>query len=535
MDNDYLKASVGPALSAALTSLAVIQPADSVDFLGSYLLTYVKTKEGEAARAEKRLNLAAVEARVAETNAAAAEEAANKVVLAEALAAADEALEEQMKSSGVVLEAVPDLLALLEKRTGATGVYLGRKQMSAAGASQIQYVSSTDGSSMTNSVLKGVAEGEEEGMEGCTWTLFTSEEVEEVVIDPETEEEVTNTKTVFPAMVSVDNVVRDKTVKHFGLPKLGSYLAVPVRYNSCIFDGGIVEAPPPAEVDAEAADEEKKDEGSEEKEGEAKAEAAAPAEPVAKYVQAFVPVEMVIGLDTIGQGKRFTPAQKELVISWATKASAAFVAVEKNMWNADVKTLESMVESEKEAEATVAANKEAFPNTIAEKIAAEGEISEDVKAFKEAELKQGLSADAAKLCEERLTAIASLNIEPKSETMKVLSAALLLVGADKTSFSNAASEKLDWVLMKVTLADLISKISAFDVSTITSEKVEEVKAAYDGVEDGAVPFSFIVPTSGTASAVLVWVKAACEHAEASIAAKQREAEAAAAAAEATEE
>lgn len=47
MDADYLKSTVGDALAAALTSLAMKQPKDPVDFLGHYLATYANHLEGE--------------------------------------------------------------------------------------------------------------------------------------------------------------------------------------------------------------------------------------------------------------------------------------------------------------------------------------------------------------------------------------------------------------------------------------------------------------------------------------------------------
>jgi hypothetical protein len=47
MDADYLKATVGDALAAALTSLALKQPKDPVDFVGSYLIKYADHLEAE--------------------------------------------------------------------------------------------------------------------------------------------------------------------------------------------------------------------------------------------------------------------------------------------------------------------------------------------------------------------------------------------------------------------------------------------------------------------------------------------------------
>ena len=52
-DADYLKRTVGDALVKGMTEMVVAQPEDSVDFLGHFLLNYVKVKEAEAAAAGK--------------------------------------------------------------------------------------------------------------------------------------------------------------------------------------------------------------------------------------------------------------------------------------------------------------------------------------------------------------------------------------------------------------------------------------------------------------------------------------------------
>lgn len=48
MDSDYLKATVGDALAAALTSLALKQPKEPLDFLGQYLIKYADYLESES-------------------------------------------------------------------------------------------------------------------------------------------------------------------------------------------------------------------------------------------------------------------------------------------------------------------------------------------------------------------------------------------------------------------------------------------------------------------------------------------------------
>ena len=59
MDSEYLKETVGAALSEGLTAVALAQPSDTVEYLGQYLLKYVAVKEKELKAAE--LQAAAVE------------------------------------------------------------------------------------------------------------------------------------------------------------------------------------------------------------------------------------------------------------------------------------------------------------------------------------------------------------------------------------------------------------------------------------------------------------------------------------------
>eukprot|EP00968_Pinguiococcus_pyrenoidosus_P017097 scaffold1661_cov251-Pinguiococcus_pyrenoidosus.AAC.37 len=49
-DSDYLRASVGDVLVRGMAKMVVVDPEDSVDFLGHYLLSYVGMKQMEHQR-----------------------------------------------------------------------------------------------------------------------------------------------------------------------------------------------------------------------------------------------------------------------------------------------------------------------------------------------------------------------------------------------------------------------------------------------------------------------------------------------------
>jgi hypothetical protein len=110
-------------------------------------------------------------------------------------------------------------------------------------------------------VLKGAVPGaEEEGgaEEGVTWRVWKElppSEEEEAAEEQADGEEAAPKPPALPEYLHVENVIRDAAVRHFGVPKLGAYLAVPVTYASGIHDDGIgTAAPPPTEAAEEGAE-----------------------------------------------------------------------------------------------------------------------------------------------------------------------------------------------------------------------------------------------------------------------------------------
>lgn len=47
---------------------------------------------------------------------------------------------------------------------------------------------------------------------------------------------------VFPKSVYVKEVVREPRMYFFKVPKLGSYMAIKLEYNSCLFEGALITA-----------------------------------------------------------------------------------------------------------------------------------------------------------------------------------------------------------------------------------------------------------------------------------------------------
>jgi hypothetical protein len=425
---------------------------------------------------------------------------------ASALTSEEDALAAELDGCSDIAAQYGAVLALVAARTGATGVYLGRKEKKEDGVSQIQYLASTqDG--VVGKVLKGVADGEEEGQEGVTWGLFVSSEVEETVVDPETQEESTTTKTVWPTDVTVGNIVRDPQVKCFGIPKLGSYMAVPVRYQGCLQEGSIEDSPPPPEPVPN-------EDGS-------MPEVDPDAPPPPKFQPVFAAADYVIGLDTAGQGREFTKSESDFARDWGLKLSAAAEKYERRLWEADIEGLSAWGDVADLAAAKAAAEKPP---------AAEG--SDDEKALEDAKNKAAAAGEVLAALAGEVEKTAACNAAPKAETVKAFAAAMGLAGFEKSAYMDELKGSISWPLVKASLAGLSEKVAAWDVTTVSAEQVEATKASVEGLDEAAIPFTHIVPNSTAAGAALGWVTAGCAHVEAYIAFKAKEAEAAAAAAEA---
>ena len=67
--------------------------------------------------------------------------------------------------------------------------------------------------------------------EGVTYDLFKDDvtsKTDPIIID--------QTPEGIPKHIFVEEVVRNKKVKYFQVPKLGSYLAIKLQYDSCLFE-----------------------------------------------------------------------------------------------------------------------------------------------------------------------------------------------------------------------------------------------------------------------------------------------------------
>lgn len=178
-------------------------------------------------------------------------------------------------------------------------VYVAVKKV--AGESEtLNYISANSSqANVVGKVLKKPAEEDGDDIparQGCSFEAFklpVVEEPEEVELE-EGEEPPPPPPAPVPQPLVIDNVMRDSRIQFFGIPKLGSYVAVPFSYKSCDHSTGCMRA------DAITAPE-----------GE-EGELVTVSEPDAPYVKNYITVSLIIGSDTIGEFRRYSKKDVEI-------------------------------------------------------------------------------------------------------------------------------------------------------------------------------------------------------------------------------
>lgn len=234
----YLKNNVGPALTKAMAALAVAQPNDAVDFLGKWLQRYADTEEARIESAKEQERLAEERAKVQEEL---KEAAARKQKI-------EEEKEAKVKKAATLIESFQgasqwsesfdsDLVSVAKESGNARQVYLGwvDEDIGEGESAVVRYsnVAGPDDAQnelMMGSVLPGGA--------GVTMKVFEEKQPPEA---GEGEGTVPEGFRKFEA-VWVPEVTDDPQVHYFDLTRLGSYLAVPLIYNTYYHEDALAAA-----------------------------------------------------------------------------------------------------------------------------------------------------------------------------------------------------------------------------------------------------------------------------------------------------
>jgi hypothetical protein len=243
MDSEYLKKNILPALTEALTAMASEVPEDRVEFVGKYLLKYV---ERQSAALQKQKQIAEAETGFAqyqreedERNRKEIEKNAPKL----ALKLSYEKFLASIPHCTSKEEAMRSVVTFLESNMGIPSAYIAVK--APQGESEVlKYlvVGPNSANVLGKKVPKPSGEEGEEGAperQGVSFEAFKVPEVPEEEAAPEENEDGTPVPPKGPPPLEnliIQNTMRDKRVKYFGIPKLGAYAAIPAVYSSADHD-----------------------------------------------------------------------------------------------------------------------------------------------------------------------------------------------------------------------------------------------------------------------------------------------------------
>jgi len=253
MDAQYLQKNILDALSEAVASMAVKMPEDEVEFIGKYLLKYVERKSLHDRRVKEA---EAVEASL--NDYLLNEEVKKKKLMEKALAVtASDAkythFVNSLNSLNSKSSAMAAVVDFIESSLDIPAAYIAIKQV-VAEVETLYYLEASAGQSHVKGkkLIKVVSEEGDDApiRQGISFDAFKLPEVPEEEATEEIEEGA-EPKPPKPAPkmspLVVENTMREKRCKFFGIPKLGSYVALPFGYQSLDHENGCVLNPGDAE------------------------------------------------------------------------------------------------------------------------------------------------------------------------------------------------------------------------------------------------------------------------------------------------
>lgn len=526
MDAAYLRKHVQGALSQALLAMAIQQPEDSVEFVGQYLLEYVRRDE-EKRREEQELKEATELAQIERDRLQLVDiERRGKQIeqdkYVEQLAAYLRELPDTGDSKQAAMDSATEFLADYLKVPAA---YVAVKRT--VEENEVLYYMSSNGEQRARVVGKTLAkaefnEDEPVYRQGLTFDAFIVPEEPEVEVDPEDENFVPPPPpTAQPKLV--ENTMRERRVKFFGIPQLGSFLAVPLRFESVDHEEGCKPEEPSEESEAPA---EGAAPGEEEAAEGAEQSPAAPAKKRSAYAMNRLPVELVVCVDTVGKYRPLTAQDTAVVSAVGAALVERLVRLETASFTAHEGFLESMAqlsgpvaealsklpaEEEQALEAVVrelskkkepvsgegeeapAEGEEGEAEAAAEEEAPEEELPESLKPYKDAAAVLGVWSRA--FLEGPLGPALSLlqdHVLPAPAPVRQLvRLAALLTGASEMFMKDTFGE-VTWDALRMRIVpSLAASIGAFDpaveFSVPAAASLEALKAAFDeaGLADAA--------------------------------------------------
>lgn len=237
-----MKKNILPALTEALTAMSSEVPDDKVEFVGRYLLQYVD-RQSTAMQKQKAI----VEAEAGLIQYQREEDARVRAEIDKnapklALKREYEKFLNSIGSCSSKEDAMRAVVTFLESNMGIPSAYIAVKVP--VGESEVlKYLVVGPNSSgvLGKKLPKPSGEEGEEAPErqGVSFEAFKVPEVPEEEAPAEENEDGTAPPPKGPPPLEnlvIQNTMRDKRVKYFGIPKLGAYVAIPAVYNSADHD-----------------------------------------------------------------------------------------------------------------------------------------------------------------------------------------------------------------------------------------------------------------------------------------------------------
>jgi len=245
MDSQYLNKNVSIALSEGISAMLVANPDDRIEYIANYLIQYVERRRRSGDRAA---NSARVDAALG--NLLASIEDDNKANLEKRQEIAMKqaqypAFLDSIRSTRTKQDALDSVSSFVSDYFNIPTCSIAFKKP--AGESEVLNYYSANPAMASIVVGKKIQKVEGEGddlppRQGISFDAFKLPEPE-----PEEMDEEGNPIPKPPPQMQpliVDNVMREKRIKFFGIPKLGSYVAVPFTYKSVDHDAAVQVNPP---------------------------------------------------------------------------------------------------------------------------------------------------------------------------------------------------------------------------------------------------------------------------------------------------
>ena len=342
---DYLKSDdLGLVIAKGMAVMYKEDPKNPVDFLAKWLLNYSQVEKAALSKQEQSMQ---VEKNQKAHQDALAEQAQAEETKKQEAGSKEESqrkFENAVKESTDLQDQLQDLVDHLQDFTGATAVYIGKliapKKPIQEGDDDEAHIDNDSPQilSFCNATKdhKFLVDQVLNKDEGLTFDVFKDVEV----ADGEGEEAkaAAEVDPTLPRHILVPEVVREPRIHFYKVPRLGSYLAIKLEYQSCLsiesYDAGIKDANIVKQKLAEQEEERKiwEQEQQEKKEAAEEGEEFVPDEKVWKEILPAdfqtKDVQLVICLNTLGQDREFTADEVKFALETAKLYRDEWVKIE---------------------------------------------------------------------------------------------------------------------------------------------------------------------------------------------------------------